>query len=127
MVHKGSKVAVLALGNFFELGEKVCTQLEAHGIDATLINPRFISGIDTEMLNNLSQNHSVVVTLEDGAIEGGFGEKIARYLGASSIKTLCYGAKKQFADRYKPADFLAENRLVDTMIADDVMHCLQNE
>ena len=79
------------------------------------------------MLNNLSQNHSVVVTLEDGAIEGGFGEKIARYLGASSIKTLCYGAKKQFADRYKPADFLAENRLVDTMIADDVMHCLQNE
>ena len=127
MVHKGSKVAVLALGNFFELGEKVCTQLEAHGIDATLINPRFISGIDTEMLNNLSRNHSVVVTLEDGAIEGGFGEKIARYLGASSIKTLCYGAKKQFADRYKPADFLAENRLVDTMIADDVMHCLQNE
>ncbi|MGM9803738.1 MAG: 1-deoxy-D-xylulose-5-phosphate synthase [Muribaculaceae bacterium] len=124
MVHKGSQVAVLALGNFFELGEKVCSQLAAHGIDATLINPRFISGIDTQMLNELSSNHSVVVTLEDGAIEGGFGEKIARYLGPTPVKTLCYGAKKQFVDRYKPAEYLAQNRLVDNLIAQDVINCL---
>ncbi|MGN0214317.1 MAG: 1-deoxy-D-xylulose-5-phosphate synthase [Muribaculaceae bacterium] len=126
MVHKGSQVAVLALGNFFELGEKVCSQLAEHGIDATLINPRYISGIDTQMLNALSSDHSVVVTLEDGALEGGFGEKIARYLGPSPLKTLCYGAKKQFADRYNPAEYLAQNRLVDNLIAQDVINCINN-
>ena len=67
------------------------------------------------MLDSLTKDHKVVVTLEDGALEGGFGEKIARYLGNTDLKTLCYGAKKQFADRYSVAEFFAENRLVDSM------------
>lgn len=125
MVHRGKDVAILALGNFFSLGENVCRLLKEKGIDATLINPRFISGIDGEMLDSLTKDHKVVVTLEDGALEGGFGEKIARYLGNTDLKTLCYGAKKQFADRYSVAEFFAENRLVDSMIAEDVLEIIR--
>ncbi|MDD6499202.1 MAG: 1-deoxy-D-xylulose-5-phosphate synthase [Bacteroidales bacterium] len=121
VVERGKDVAILALGNFFSLGERVCRLLEAQGIRATLINPRYISGVDCDLLDSLATDHRLVVTLEDGALNGGFGEKIARHFGATGVKTLCYGAKKQFADRYAPKEFLAANRLVDTMIVEDIM------
>lgn len=124
VVRQGKDVAILALGNFFSLGENVCRLLEEQGVHATLINPRYISGTDTELLDRLSADHRLVVTLEDGVLDGGFGEKIARYYGASSVKTLCYGARKEFADRYSPKEFLAANRLVDRMIAEDAMSFL---
>ena len=74
---KGSKVAIIALGSFYELGEKTADVLhEKYGIDATLINPRYISGIDSEMLDSLKHDHKLVITLEDGVLDGGFGEKL---------------------------------------------------
>ena len=124
VVERGKDVAILGLGNFFALGEQVHRLLQAQGIQATLINPRFISGIDTELLDSLTADHRLVVTLEDGALEGGFGEKIARYYGPTAVKVRCYGARKEFVDRYAPQDFLAANRLVDTMIAEDVVRLL---
>lgn len=123
-VESGSDVAIVALGAFFALGENVVRLLKEQGINPTLINPRFITGIDTEMLDDLKRSHRIVVTLEDGALEGGFGEKIARYYGPSDMKVLCYGAKKQFVDRYNIAEFLADNRLVDTMIVEDIIKLL---
>ena len=124
VVERGKDVAILGLGNFFALGEQVHRLLQAQGIQATLVNPRYISGIDTELLDNLAADHRLVVTLEDGALEGGFGEKIARHYGPTAVKTHCYGASKTFVDRYSPQDFLAANRLVDTMIAEDVVRLL---
>ena len=124
VVERGKDVAILGLGNFFALGEQVHRLLQAQGIQATLINPRFISGIDTELLDSLAADHRLVITLEDGALEGGFGEKIARYYGPTTVKVRCYGARKEFVDRYAPQDFLAANRLVDTMIAEDVVRLL---
>ena len=123
-VESGSDVAIVALGAFFALGENVVRLLKEQGINPTLINPRFITGIDTEMLDDLKRSHRIVVTLEDGALEGGFGEKIARYYGPSDMKVLCYGAKKKFVDRYNIAEFLADNRLVDTMIVEDIIKLL---
>ena len=123
-VESGSDVAIVALGAFFALGENVVRLLKEQGINPTLINPRFITGIDPEMLDDLKRSHRIVVTLEDGALEGGFGEKIARYYGPSDMKVLCYGAKKQFVDRYNIAEFLADNRLVDTMIVEDIIKLL---
>lgn len=122
VVKHGSKVAILGLGSFFQLGEKVTALLKAQGIDATLINPRYITGIDEELMNNLKSDHKVVVTLEDGALDGGYGEKIARFYGASSMKVLNYGSRKGFVDRYNPAELLKANRIVDTMIVEDIMH-----
>ena len=124
VVCRGKDVAILALGNFFTLGQQVCRLLEGRGIHATLVNPRFISGTDADLLDSLATDHRLVVTLEDGVLDGGFGEKIARHYGPTDVKTLCYGARKQFVDRYAPAEFLAAHRLVDTMIAEDIVQSL---
>lgn len=121
----GTEVAVLALGSFFQLGQSVIQALkEKAGIDATLINPRYITGVDEELLNELKANHRLVVTLEDGMLDGGFGEKITRYYGASDMKVLNFGAKKEFADRFDIEDFLRENHLTTELITEDIMNHL---
>ena len=122
---EGEKVAILGLGNFLSLGEEVRKDLkEKHGIDATLINPRFVSGLDEELLENLKKNHSLVITLEDGVLDGGFGEKIARFYGASGMKVLNYGGKKEFTDRVPVEELYERYRLKKELIAEDVLKCL---
>ena len=120
VTEKGSKVAILALGEFYTLGEETAELLKESGIHATLINPRFITGLDSELLENLKAEHSMVVTLEDGVLDGGFGEKIARFYGASDIKTLNFGLKKEFLDRYNVEDVLKANHLTPEQIAEDI-------
>ena len=117
----GEKVAILGLGNFFKLAKEVKTELKAKfNIDATLINPKFITGLDEELLENLKANHSVIITLEDGVLDGGFGEKVARFYGNSDMKVLNYGATKDFTDRV-PLDVLYERyRLKKELVAADV-------
>lgn len=117
MTHKGSKVAIVALGAFYGLGKQVAEMLkEQKGIDATLINPRYITGLDEEMLESLKADHEKVITLEDGALEGGFGEKIARFYGDSDMKTLCFGIKKGLYDRYDYQQLAKENELTPEQI-----------
>lgn len=123
---KGSKVAIIALGSFYELGEKTADVLhKKYGIDATLINPRYISGIDSEMLDSLKHDHKLVITLEDGVLDGGFGEKITRFYGNSDMKVLNFGGKKEFVDRFDIDEFIRENHLTAELIAEDVMNALK--
>lgn len=123
---KGSKVAIIALGSFYELGEKTVDVLhKKYGIDATLINPRYISGIDSEMLDSLKHDHKLVITLEDGVLDGGFGEKITRFYGNSDIKVLNFGGKKEFVDRFDIDEFIRENHLTAELIAEDVINALK--
>lgn len=124
LVCRGKDVAILGLGNFFALGEQVSSALKDRGIEATLINPRFISGLDESLLDSLVSDHRLVVTLEDGALEGGYGEKVARHFGSTSVKTLCFGARKEFVDRYAPADFFAANHLTVPQIVEDILQSL---
>lgn len=117
MTHKGSKVAIVALGAFYGLGKQVAALLkEQKGIDATLINPRYITGLDEEMLESLKADHEKVITLEDGALEGGFGEKIARFYGDSDMRTLCFGIKKGLYDRYDYQQLSKDNELTPEQI-----------
>ncbi|TLG75411.1 1-deoxy-D-xylulose-5-phosphate synthase [Culicoidibacter larvae] len=124
-LHAGSKVAIIGLGSFLSLGEKVQESLNAKGIDATLINPRFITGIDKDMLNQLKANHDVVITLEDGILDGGFGEKISRYYGADSMKVLNYGAIKEFTDSVPKAELYRRYRLEPELIVADILALLK--
>jgi len=122
---KGSKVAILSLGSFYQLGESVVEKLkDKMDIDATLINPRYITGLDTEVLDGLEKNHEVVVTLEDGVLDGGFGEKIARYYGPTNMKVLNFGIKKEFIDRYSVDEVFKENHLTAPQIVDEILSTL---
>ncbi len=126
VTQQGSRVAILALGSFYGLGEAVRTKLEADaGLQATLINPRYITGLDTDLLESLKTDHQIVVTLEDGVLDGGFGEKIARYYGDSAMRVLNFGLRKEFADRYVAAELMRANRLTDTQIVKDILSSLQ--
>ena len=109
---KGEKIAILALGDFYQLGEELAKEIkEKLNIIPTLINPRYITGLDEELLNELKQNHSQVITLEDGILEGGFGEKIASFYGNTDMKVKNYGIKKAFYDKYDVKELLKANKL----------------
>ncbi len=125
VVKQGSKAAVLALGSFFELGESVVDKLKEQGVDATLINPRYITGVDEKLLNELAKNHQVVATLENGELDGGFGEKIASFYGASNVKVLNFGAKKEFTDRVPYAELMKRYHLTAEQITADIMNVLK--
>ena len=121
VTQKGSQVAILALGDFYQMGEAAAKLLEEKtGTTPTLINPRFITGQDTDLLESLKQEHRVIVTLEDGILDGGFGEKIARFYGAEDTKVLNFGLKKEFLDRYRLEDVLHENHLTPEQIVADI-------
>lgn len=121
VVKKGSDVAIFALGDFYAMGEQLVETLEnEQNIHATLINPKFISGLDHELLEEIKADHKLVITLEDGMLEGGYGEKIASYYGPTDMRVKNYGIKKGFPDRYVAAELLKENGLTVEQIAQDV-------
>lgn len=122
ITQKGSRVAVIGLGTFYSLGQSVAKELEEKtGAKATVINPYYITGVDRKMLEDLKKDHDIVITLEDGILDGGFGEKIARFYGDSEMKVLNYGLKKEFLDRYDAAEVLKDNRLTKEQITEDIM------
>ena len=125
LVEKGEKVAILGLGNFFALAKEVKDVLKAQGIDSTLINPKYITGVDSELLEGLKSNHSVVVTLEDGMLDGGFGEKVARFYGNSDMKVLNFGGLKEFTDRVSIEELYERYHLTPELIVKDVTKILK--
>ena len=125
VIKEGSKVAILALGSFFELGESVVAKLKEQGGDATLINPRYITGVDEKLLNELAKNHQVVATLENGELDGGFGEKIASFYGSSTVKVLNFGAKKEFTDRVPYTELMKRYHLTPEQIVADISRVLK--
>ena len=96
-------------------------KLKEQGINATVINPRYITGVDENLLNNLKENHQIVVTLEDGEIDGGFGEKITRFYGTDNMKVLNFGAKKEFTDRVPLDELYRRYHLTPDLITADIL------
>lgn len=121
VARQGSQVAIIAAGSFYQKGENVAEILAAKGINATLINPRYLNAVDAETLDSLKAEHRLIVTLEDGCKDGGFGERIASYYGTSDMKVLVSGVKKDLYDRYNLRQLLADNRLLDEQIVDDIL------
>lgn len=121
VTEKGSKIALIGLGTFYFLALQTAEMLEKKGIHVTVINPYYITGLDKGLLEKLKADHDTVVTLEDGILNGGFGEKIARFYGSSDMKVYNYGLKKEFLDRYDVNEVLKENHLTAEQIVNDVL------
>lgn len=121
VTEKGSKIALIGLGTFYSMALQTAERLEKKGIHATVINPYYITGLDKGLLEKLKADHDTVVTLEDGILNGGFGEKIARFYGSSDMKVYNYGLKKEFLDRYDVNEVLKENHLTAEQIVNDVL------
>ena len=125
-VEEGSEVAIIGLGAFFHLGKRVQHKLKETGINATLINPRFITGVDEELLNELQENHKIVITLEDGILDGGFGEMVSRFYGDKAMRVLNFGANKEFTDSV-PLEVLYERyHLTEELIVEDIEKVLED-
>ena len=119
---EGKNIAIIALGDFYQIGEEVAAFIEEKtSVKPTLINPRYITGLDNELLEKLKENHTKVITLEDGILDGGFGEKIARFYGPSNMRVYNYGLKKEFLDRYDVNEVLEINRITPEKIYEDCM------
>ncbi|MBO4866513.1 MAG: 1-deoxy-D-xylulose-5-phosphate synthase [Ruminococcus sp.] len=125
MVKQGEKAAVIAVGGFYQIGEKTVEILAEHGINAALINPRFVTGLDTPLLDTLKEKCKVVITLEDGSLDGGFGQKIAAYFGGSDVNVRCYGLCKEFYDRYNANELLDNLGITPEKIASDIIGMLK--
>jgi 1-deoxy-D-xylulose-5-phosphate synthase len=124
VVKSGEKVAVIAVGSFFCVGEQVVAELQNQGVKATLINPRYITGLDEKLLTELKAKHKVVATLENGTLSGGFGEKVARFYGLDDIKVLNFGATKEFTDRTPLDELYRRYHLTAPQIVADILRCL---
>ena len=121
----GEQVAIFGVGNFYNLAEEVSEQLKLeHNIEATLVNPRFLTGLDKELLNSLKENHELVVTVEDGILEGGYGQTVASYLGNTELKVQNYGISKKFYDRYNVEELMKENGLTVENIVKNIIESL---
>lgn len=121
VIHKGKNVAIIAAGSFFQKGENVARLLKEKGINATLVNPRYLNDVDTETLEGLKTDHQLVVTLEDGCKDGGFGERIASFYGLSDMKVLVGGIRKGLYDRFDVNKLLSDNNLLDEQIVDEIL------
>ena len=121
VIHKGKNVAIIAAGSFFQKGENVARLLSEKGINATLVNPRYLNDVDTETLEGLKTDHQLVVTLEDGCKDGGFGERIASFYGLSDMKVLVGGIRKGLYDRFDVEKLLSDNNLLDEQIVDEIL------
>ena len=125
-VESGKDIAIIGLGDFYHLGKKVKEKLKSEiGVNATLINPRFISGIDEKLLYELLEEHKLVITLEDGVINGGFGEKISRFYGDKNIKVLNFGADKEFTNGVSKDELYERYHLTEELIVEDIKKALE--
>lgn len=124
VTRRGTKVALLGLGNFLHLAHQVADALAAKGVDATVVNPRYANGVDAELLDELAADHTLFVALEDGCLAGGWAEKVAVHFAMTDRKVLLRGATREFQDRYDYTALLSEYRLLPEQIVDDVLQAL---
>lgn len=117
VVSKGKDIAIFAVGPMLQMAIDVSNKLKEENINITVINPLFLSDLDTELLNQLKENHKLVITLEDGELMGGYGQNIASYYGDSNMLVKNYGISKKFHTDFKAEDLLKENGMsVDNLV-----------
>ena len=118
---EGSKVALFAVGVLVPIAMDIAKKVkEEIGLDITVVNPHFLSGLDEELLNKLKEEHSLVITIEDGELMGGYGQNIASFYGDSNMKVKNYGISKAFHTDFEADKLLEENGISVEKIANEI-------
>ena len=121
VVTEGAEVALIGVGNFAALATAAAEELARDGIHATVVNPLYLSGLDEALLTRLKEKHRLIVTVEDGILDGGFGEKVAAFYGVDrDVEVKSYGLPKAFFNRYDPAALARAHHLTAPQIAADL-------
>ena len=122
VVTEGADVALIGVGNFAVLASEAADELAREGIRATVVNPLYLSGLDTALLSALGETHRLILTVEDGIVAGGFGQKVSSFYGErGGVRVMNYGLPKQFFNRYNPDDLACTYHLTAPQIAADVL------
>ncbi len=127
VVSEGENICIIALGGFYELGLKTAQVFKDRtGISPTLINPRFITGVDKETLDWVQNKHQLVITIEDGILNGGFGSKIAQYYSDRNMKVYNFGFSSDIPRVYDPVELMHKNLLSEHQIVNKVLSDYKN-
>ena len=122
VVRKGRDVALIGIGNFAALASEAADELAREGLNPTVVNPLYLSGLDAELLASLAETHSLILTIEDGILPGGFGQKVAAFYGdKKGVRVRNYGLPKKFFNRYDPNALARQYHLTAPQIAADVL------
>lgn len=121
VVRKGENVAILGLGDALPMAQEAAELLEKQGIHATVVNPICYTSLDTELLDTLGREHQLIVTIENGVRDGGFGEHVAAYYGPSDVHVLLFAGEKRFNDLVPPEEIARQNHMTTEQIAQDIL------
>ena len=122
---RGTKAAIIAVGGLLPMALEAADKVkEMTGTDITVINPHFVSGLDEELLESLKADHSLIVTIEDGELMGGYGQNVAAFYGDSEMKVHCHGISKAFHTEFKPEELLAEHGISVSALAEEIAKAL---
>ena len=124
IVRKGSRIALIGVGTFLPVMQQVAENLSVKGFSPMVINPREVSTLDTVCLDSI-KDFELVITAEDGIIDGGFGQKVASYFGDTDVKVINLGLPKEFLNRYNAVEFQRECNLNPDGITDIAMSALK--
>ncbi|MBQ1433318.1 MAG: 1-deoxy-D-xylulose-5-phosphate synthase [Ruminococcus sp.] len=122
---RGTKAAIIAVSGLLPMALEAADKVkEMTGTDITVINPHFVSGLDEKLLESLKADHSLIVTIEDGELMGGYGQNVAAFYGDSEMKVHCHGISKAFHTEFKPEELLAEHGISVSALAEETAKAL---
>lgn len=118
---QGSKVAVIAVGDYYGLALETLQAFQNHGVHPSLFHPRDLNTVDTKTLDQIVKDHDIVITFEDGVLDGGYGQKVAGYLGKTNAKVYCYGFAKKFHNEIASDELMKQSGLEPESIVKEVL------
>jgi len=125
---RGSGVALIAVSGLLTMALEVADKVkEQTGRNITVINPRFVSGVDEKLLVTLKKDHRLVITIEDGELMGGYGQNVAVFYGDSDMFVHCHGLSKEFHTEFKAEELLDEHGISVEKITAEIIAAFESE
>lgn len=129
ILEKGKGIAVLAVGNMVRTAVEVKEQLKEAGEEITLVNMRFVKPLDTELLDQLKEDHSLIITMEENVKAGGFGEQVMEYYGRAMDRpqVRIVAIEDQFVSHGSISDLMKRLRMDSRSVTQRILQWKEEE